>query len=155
MILALLAAAYMLLPGDPLAADPNPTVGVANPAVTDANMAETICKPGWTATVRPSDEYTNKLKAEQLPEGADPKLREEDHVWPIEDGGHPTDPANLRPQFWEGPNGAKAKDFQVEDVVHRALCVTHTMTLEQGHAVLSAWILAHHPYPILREGAPR
>lgn len=137
----------------PLPVDPNPTVGVANPAVTDATIGQTICVKGWTATIRPAASYTTKLKREQLPLGSALKPFEEDHVWPLEAGGNPTDPRNLRPQPWIGPDGAHAKDV-IENQVHRAIC-NHAMTLAQGHAVLSAWIVAHHPYPVIQPGAPQ
>src|SRR5436190_19305058 len=42
------------------------TPGVANPDVTQETIGETICKGGWTKTVRPPTEYTNALKAEQM-----------------------------------------------------------------------------------------
>lgn len=145
-----------------LQVDQTPTVGVANPAVTDANLEQTICqvapahKPaGWKSWIerqRPPASYTTKLKREQLPPGTNLSLFEEDHVWPIEDGGNPNDPRNLRPQAWEGPNGAKAKDHQVENVVHKMICA-HTMTIEQGHEIIAQWILAHKPYPVVQIGA--
>lgn len=153
MIASLIAAVAVALAADPLPKDPAPTTGVANPAVTDATLASTICRPNWTKPpVRPPARFTNRLKAAQLPPGANLRLYEEDHVWPIEDGGAPRDPANLRPQYWTGPDGARAKDV-VETNVHRAIC-RHEMTLAEGHAVLAAWILAHRPYPILAPGAP-
>ncbi len=34
--------------------DPACTPGTVNPAVSQANIADTICKSGWTSTVRPS-----------------------------------------------------------------------------------------------------
>lgn len=157
-MLAILAAVLTVLaphaPTSPIPADPNPTTGVANPNVTDANVGQTICVSGWTKTVRPPASYTNKLKRQFLPSGTNLHLFEEDHVWPIEDGGDPRNPENLRPQYWWGPDGAHTKDAEVENVVHRAICVTHTMTLEQGHAAISAWIAAHHPYPIPTQPAP-
>ncbi len=42
---------------------------------------------------------------------------EEDHMLPLELGGHPTDPANLWPQSWDGENGAHAKD-KLENKLH-------------------------------------
>lgn len=144
MIAALVIAAVL-----PLQVDRNPTVGVPSPAVTDANIDQTICKPGWTATIRPPASYTDKLKREQLPPGSNLSLFEEDHVLPLEAGGDPRDPHNLRPQAWIGPDGARAKDHQVENVVHKAICA-HTMTLEAGRAIISVWILAHHPYPVVQ-----
>lgn len=140
---------------DPLPADPRPSLGAMNPAVTDANAAKTICVANWDLPpVRPLGAYTNKLKAAQLPPGANPRLYEEDHVQAISNGGDPRNPANLRPQYWTGPNGARTKDHQVEDVVHRAICKTHTMTIAQGRAFTAAWIAAHHPYPLMPANAP-
>jgi hypothetical protein len=145
--------AYMTHAGDPLPADPAPAVGVANPQVTEADLAATLCKPNWTATVRPSNAYTTALKKAQLPPGTDLSKYEEDHIRAIVDGGHPYDPSNLRPQFWEGPNGAKAKDHQVEDVVHRELCV-HKITLDQARQIIADWVTARHPYPVVRPVDP-
>jgi len=46
--------------------DSSRTPGVTDPAVTQANIGSTICKSGWTATVRPPESYTENLKEEQL-----------------------------------------------------------------------------------------
>jgi hypothetical protein len=48
---------------DGLPGEPNPalTPGVTNPAVTQANIKTTICKSGWSATVRPPESYTEAL----------------------------------------------------------------------------------------------
>ena len=143
------APAYMTGPGDPMSADPSPTVGVANPLISDANLATTLCKPNWTGTIRPSNAYTTALKKAQLPPGTDLSKYEEDHVRAIVDGGHPYDPDNLRPQYWSGPSGAKAKDHQVEDVVHHDLCA-HKITLEQARSIIATWVITHHPYPVIR-----
>ena len=43
-------------------ADPVRTPGVLNRDVTQENIKQTICVPGWTRTVRPAVEYTNALK---------------------------------------------------------------------------------------------
>jgi hypothetical protein len=42
------------------------TPGVTNPEVTQANIKETVCKAGWTATARPPASYTNNLKKEGI-----------------------------------------------------------------------------------------
>jgi hypothetical protein len=47
-------------------ADPVRTPGVVNPDVTQANIRSTVCRRGWTATVRPPVDYTNALKARQM-----------------------------------------------------------------------------------------
>jgi hypothetical protein len=40
--------------------------GKANPAVTQANINSTICKAGWTDTIRPPTSYTTALKKIQM-----------------------------------------------------------------------------------------
>ena len=42
------------------------TPGVLNPDVTQATIAETICKHGWTSTIRPPSDYTTQLKRTQM-----------------------------------------------------------------------------------------
>lgn len=80
---------------------------VLNPDVTQASIGTTICKSGWTATVRPSSSYTTSLKKQQLAQYAylhpgDPMWNvagtEEDHRMPLELGGATSDPGNLSPE---------------------------------------------------------
>ena len=71
-----------------------------NPDVTQATIAATICKRGWTRTIRPPTSYTDALKRTQLREYGltGPTSRyQEDHLISLELGGHPTDPRNLWP----------------------------------------------------------
>lgn len=99
-----LASGMWLLAGNPTSVLPDPemTPGAINPDVTPDNIDQTICKPGWTKTVRPPEEYTEKLKREQIEAYGytDKRLGayEEDHLIPLELGGNPTDPRNLWPQ---------------------------------------------------------
>src|SRR5712691_4719698 len=67
-----------------LAAPPNltPPPGALNPQVTQANISQTICVPGWTKTVRPPVTYTDSLKRKQMTERhlpGKPADYEEDH----------------------------------------------------------------------------
>lgn len=120
---------------------PTCSPGSVNPMVTQENIQDTICRSGWTATVRPSASYTNALKAQQMHDYGfmgDPHQYEEDHRVPLEVGGHPRDPANLFPEPWNGPRGAHAKDA-LENYVHRQICAGG-MTLAQGRAIfLGDW----------------
>jgi hypothetical protein len=82
-------------------ADPVRTPGVVNPDVTQANIRSTICRHGWTDTVRPPVDYTNALKARQMKaygEIGSPRGYQEDHLISLELGGNPTDPRNLWPE---------------------------------------------------------
>ena len=79
------------------AAMPNPrlTPGATNPAVTQNNLNETICrKGGYTKSIRPPGEYTARLKREQIREYgySDYRMRdyEEDHLISLELEDRPT-----------------------------------------------------------------
>src|SRR5229473_8589916 len=124
------------------------TPGVVNPDVTQANIQQTICVRGWTATVRPPASYTNHLKQQQLAAAQatdrSPAHYEEDHLISLELGGHPRDPNNLWPEPWGTPNqpltsrgpfpsaivGAKTKD-KVETALKVAVC-NGTLTLTEA-----------------------
>jgi hypothetical protein len=77
------------------------TPGVLNPAVTQGTIRSTICKRGWTRTIRPPVSYTNGLKHQGLLTyrlRGPPSRYQEDHLISLELGGHPTDPRNLWPE---------------------------------------------------------
>lgn len=126
--------------------DPVMTPGVANPAVTQDNIHETICVSGWTKTVRPPVSYTNKLKREQMEAygyaGMDPRSMEEDHAISIELGGSPTDPKNLWPEPWDGEFGAHKKDV-VETALKRLVCSGAMTLAEAQHEISTDWIAAY------------
>lgn len=103
-----------------------------NPAVTQANIATTICHVGYSASIRPPLSYTASIKRsliDALPPAASHEMAdyELDHLVPLEDGGHPKAPENLVLQLWPE---ARVKDA-VEDRVHRAVC-SHRITLAVG-----------------------
>jgi hypothetical protein len=122
--------------------DPRTNPGSTDPAVTQENLAQTVCVPGYTKPVRPPTKYTNALKLKQLKEYGyerrNPKLFEEDHIIPLAVGGHPTDPANLWPQPWEGKWNARVKD-KLEQYYHRKLCAGGDLKEAQG-AFKGDWI---------------
>ena len=104
--------------------DPACTPGEADPRVTTANLTSTICKSGYTKTVRPVVQVTNKIKQVQmLAYGNADSLSnyELDHLIPLELGGCPDCPANLWPEPYAGSLGAKEKD-KVENYLHREVC---------------------------------
>jgi hypothetical protein len=123
--------------------------GVYNPKVTQANIATTICKPGWTATVRPPVYYTSTLKRIQmrgLGLTGNPLDYEEDHFIPLELGGHPTNPNNLWPQIFAvtDPCSAHVKDVD-ENAFNKKVC-SGAMTLDAARAAIAAkWIHCKRP----------
>lgn len=103
-----------------------PPPGAINPRVTQANIATTICLKGWTRTIRPPASYTGALKLRQMAERhlpGRPSDYQEDHLIPLELGGHPTDPRNLWPQRLEE---AQRKDAQ-ELPLNRAVCANRML----------------------------
>jgi hypothetical protein len=95
------------------------TPGVLNPAVDQANIASTVCRHGWTRTVRPPVSYTNALKAKGLRQyrlRGPPSAFQEDHLISLELGGDPVDPRNLWPEPYPR---ASAVDRIENDLNHR------------------------------------
>jgi hypothetical protein len=122
--------------------DPICTPGVADPRVTQADILTTICVSGYTTKVRPSSAYTDALKAEQIKAYgySDTNLAdyEEDHLIPLEIGGHPTDPKNLWPEPLAGAYPATKKDG-VENSLHNKVC-SGLMTLAAAQvAIATNW----------------
>ena len=77
------------------------TPGITNPDVTQATIHSTVCITGWTKTIRPPVDYTNRLKREQMAAWqlpGTPADYQEDHLISLGIGGHPTDPRNLWPE---------------------------------------------------------
>ncbi len=98
--------------------------GAINPDVTQDNTATTICKSGWTKTVRPPVEYTDALKQKLLGSKysrSNMKLYELDHCIPLELGGDARSTENLWLQPWAGKCGAHAKD-KLENSLKRDVC---------------------------------
>ena len=125
------------------------TPGAVSPAVTQANLDSTICKSGYTATIRPSSYVTGKeKKANAASYGYTGPMgdAEYDHQISLEIGGDPNDPRNL----WveppspghkpgAGPNNDKDK---VENKLHTAVC-KRTVTLIQAQtAIATNWTTA-------------
>lgn len=126
------------------------TPGATNPAVTQANIQQTICKANYTATIRPPASYTTKLKISQLA-GAykaftdkAPASYEEDHLISLEIGGNPTDPKNLWPQPYAG-TGARIKD-QVENKLHDLVCAGKLPLADAQKAISTNWYATYQKY---------
>jgi hypothetical protein len=142
------AASLALRPGLP---DPRLTPGAINPNVRPDTLADTICSPGWTATVRPPSAYTSALKIAQILEygyaDRDRSHYQEDHLVPLELGGAPRDPRNLWPQpltamLPDGtPIGAAKKD-ELEDELKRRVCDGRIELEAAQRAIAGDWVAA-------------
>ena len=127
------------------------TPGATNPAVTQSTIRSTICVIGYTKTIRPPVSYTNKLKYDQLHSGynvnGDLNMRdyEEDHLIPLEVGGHPSSPLNLFPQYYKASAGARYKD-KLENKMHLLVC-SGRITLKAAQAVFRGdWTAGYRKY---------
>jgi len=112
------------------------TPGVLNPLVTQATIAATICRHGWTRTIRPPVEYTNALKQRQLRQygmRGPPSAFQEDHLISLELGGNPNDPRNL----WPEPYPRASAVDQIENELNRRVC-TGSLTLAEAQRRESA-----------------
>src|SRR5260221_12976185 len=97
------------------------TPGVLNAAVTQASIASTVCRRGWTRTIRPPVSYTNALKATGLRQyrlRGPPSAFHEDHLISLELGGDPVDPRNL----WPEPYPRAADVDRIENELNAAVC---------------------------------
>jgi hypothetical protein len=133
--------------------DPRCTPGTVNPAVTQSTLGSTVCRSGWTSTVRPSVSIT---EPEKLASMAAYGLRgsasayEYDHLVPLELGGAVNDPRNL----WPEPDYATRSGFyrnpkdRLENALRGMVC-RGTMTLAQAQRLIASdWTGAYRQLPI-------
>jgi hypothetical protein len=112
------------------------TPGVLNPAVDQANIASTVCRHGWTRTIRPPVSYTNALKAKGLRQyrlRGPPSAFQEDHLISLELGGDPVDPRNL----WPEPYPRASAVDRIENELNHRVC-TGSLSLAEAQRRESA-----------------
>ena len=149
-----MAGALLLLAAGPAPSSlPNPrlTPGAIDPAVTQDNIAETICRAGYTRGVRPPEAYTEALKRQQMDEygyrGEHLRDFEQDHLVSLGLGGHPTDPRNEWPEPWQPADGwgADVKDA-LELRLHDLVCAGRLPLADAQRAIATDWIAAYRRY---------
>jgi hypothetical protein len=131
--------------GTQILQDPSCTPGGIDPKVTQSNLASTICKSGYTSTVRPPSSQTGKAKRAQyvaygVPDGTTSEL---DHLVSLELGGN-NDIANLWPEIGKLPN---SKD-KVENDLHRAVCSGKVKLADAQRAIATDWRTAEHQFAL-------
>ena len=120
--------------------DPRCTPGSIDPAVTQADIGSTICKSGYTKTVRPPEAQTERFKfdvaypAYGTPQGEKTEL---DHRVSLELGGS-NDATNLWPEYPPTPN---PKD-KVENALNRAVCDGRVTLAAAQQAIAADWLTA-------------
>ena len=125
--------------GQPLP-DPHCTPGAINPDVRQDNINDTICKSGWTKTVRPPTSVTNKMKAESARSYGlgESEKGEYDHLVSLELGGAPDDPRNL----WVEPGKIPNPKDAVENKLKQAVCAGLVPLTTAQKAIATNWVTA-------------
>jgi hypothetical protein len=125
--------------GKPLP-DPSCTPGAIDPAVTQANIAHTICRSGYTATIRPPASDTGRWKIRTYVfYGLDTGSRGEyDHLVPLELGG-----ANATSNLWIEPGSIPNSKDTVENRLHEKVCAGEISLRAAQRAIATDWTTAH------------
>ena len=118
------------------------TPGAVDPAITQRDLASTVCDPGYLSARTPRPSWTaavrRRLASARLP-GESAENYALDQLVPISLGGAASDARNLWLQSWTGPWNASRKDA-LETVLHRMVC-NGELTLDSArHAIASDWI---------------
>lgn len=127
------------------------TPGATDPRVTQAGISATICRAGYTTTVRPPLAYTGGVKRRLMAQAGVPGTAgqwELDHLVPLELGGDPgytLNSAGLPVNLWleprTEPDGAHSKD-NVESVLHHAVCDRQVTLRAAQVAIGTDWYTA-------------
>jgi len=105
--------------------DPTCTPGAINPKVTDATLADTICRTGYTKSIRPPrDIIAAEKRANAASYGYTGSFSaaEYDHLIPLELGGDPNDARNLWVEPGASPNPKTASNTNFINESARAQC---------------------------------
>jgi hypothetical protein len=125
--------------------DPHCTPGAIDPAVTQGDIARTICHPGYSESVRPPESVTEEEKRASLRAYGDRHPLhdyEYDHLVSLELGGAPNDPRNLWPEPGASPN---PKD-SLEDRLHARVCDGQVTLAAAQRAIARNWVAADRRY---------
>lgn len=128
--------------------DPACSPGAIDPRVTQENIHETICVPGYSKTVRPPVSVTNRIKKERMQAygiAAPMNTVELDHLVPISSGGCVDCVSNLWPQSWIIHPSAHDKD-RLEDRLHALICSNQITLQEAQTAIRTNWVEAYRKY---------
>ena len=141
---------YTFAGSDPLP-DPHCTPGALNPQVTQGTIGSTICRSGYSSSIRPPESITEAEKrgsASAYSYTGPFSTGEYDHLVSLELGGDPNDPANL----WVEPNDkpgatttANSKDV-LENRLHGLVCAGQLPLATAQDAIASNWVTAYQQY---------
>jgi hypothetical protein len=143
LIVSVLVAACASAPSTSLPAE------ALNPDVRPETIDQTICVPGYAASVRPATSYTTGVKRKLLREaGVDLSAAPNydlDHIIPLAVGGHPRNPKNLNPMLRDGEGGARVK-ARLDKQLQRLVCSRQLGLREAQAAVFNDWKTTYVKY---------
>jgi hypothetical protein len=131
--------------------DAHCTPGALNPAVTQATIGATICRSGWTRTVRPPVSVTEPEKLASMRaygDDAQASRFEYDHLVALELGGAVNDARNL----WPEPDYATRSGFylnpkdELERALNRLVCRGQIALARAQRLIASDWVAAFRRY---------
>jgi len=124
--------------------DPTCTPGAVDPGVTQSNLAQTICRNGYSSSVRAPAAETDKAKTVSLTQYGEQatKTTEYDHLISLELGG-----TNATSNLWPEPNATAATGFNnpkdsVENQLHSAICSGTITLVDAQKAIAADWTTA-------------
>jgi hypothetical protein len=118
------------------------TPGAIDPAVRPGTLRRTICRAGYTETVRPPESVTEPEKRASLRAYGDHRPLhdyEYDHLVPLELGGARNDPRNLWPEPGTTPN---PKD-RLENRMRQLVCDGRLGLALAQREIASDWVAAY------------
>jgi hypothetical protein len=121
--------------------DPNCTPGAISPKVTQDTLATTICKTGYTKSIRPPASITAAEKrGNAAAYGYSGPLSgiEYDHLVPLQLGGDPNDPRNL----WVEPGASPNPKDGIESKLHQLVCEGRVPLAAAQEAIANDWTTA-------------
>lgn len=115
------------------------TPGALNAAVTQATIGKTICRSGYSSSIRPSTSVTGpeklaSMRAYGLHQGA--AAYEYDHLISLQLGGAANDSRNLWPENGGSPN---LKD-KVENYLHARVCDGRMLLARAQRIIALSWV---------------
>jgi hypothetical protein len=136
---AIPSACHILIGGLP---DLKCTPGATNLSVTQHNIKNTICVPGYSRTIRPPVSYTTPLKMKLMQSYGFTDSRsnyELDHLISLEIGGNPTDVRNLWPEPGYVQYNFHIKD-RFENYLHKQVCNGAMSLSDAQKEIANDWI---------------
>jgi hypothetical protein len=125
--------------------DPHCTPGAIDPHVTQGNLARTICRSGYSASVRPPESITEPEKRASLRAYGDHRplhYYEYDHLVSLELGGARNDARNLWPEPGASPNPTDS----LENRLHARICHGEMSLAAAQLAIARDWVSAYHRF---------